>query len=169
MVSKKAALLRTATNNLVTAPAPDRMLVNNEALNWPRQHGIVFHIIWLLSGEMQGFNQVGQDAIVEFTTIIRQENRKYQWGTDFTRLANALADAIISNVETVRDETIAPDHVATIESTVATWFSNETVPKTFLVPCSILPYHASPFSVGPALFISRDDLINRDKIANANE
>ena len=155
--SKKTEYLQSTLENFVTAPPPGRILVNEEATKWFRDHGVEFYLQFLPSGETRGFNRSGAEAIHSLASILFRENPKYQFGTNLERLANAVANAVFFITEGK-----IPKDVASLERNVEGWFKQESIPKTFLIPCSISPYEASSFSVGPVMFQSKKNFIDKE-------
>src|ERR1035438_4040703 len=140
---RKLVLLEIAIKNFVVTPTPGRVLVNDEVQKWLTDHGIVFLLHWLDSGAAQGFNQTGVAAIVEFTSILRRAELDFRRGTKAERLAANVAHSIISVFGNRLDEVPTSDDIPPVEREVRRRFIKQATSCTHLVPCSIIPEHAS--------------------------
>ena len=157
MPSKKDEYLKLALENYVVVPRPERILVNEEATKWVRDHGVEFYVQFLPSGETRGFSRMGAEAINSLASILFWANPAYRFGTNLERLSSAVADGVFSVTEgkTTSD-------VASVERHVEKWFAQQSFPKTFLIPCSISPYEAHAFSVGPVVFQTKKSLLDKE-------
>ncbi len=167
MTAHKLGLLQTAVSNLIIIPHPGRALVNNEVHEWFAKHGIVFPQMFL-NEKATGFNQNGTNAIIELTTILQKERSDYQRGTNFNRLGGQVAKVVITTFVARLDTAITLDDVALIEKIVEDKFLEQTIPRIFYIPCSLIPEHATAFTIGPVTFFSKIDLINREQINSEN-
>lgn len=164
----KRLLVERALRGFILTPTPAKVLVNNEVQEWLASHGIAFLLQWTDSGGAQGFNQTGVASIIEFTSILRRENKVYRRGARAERLGVDVARSIFSTFRCRLESVPTPNDVQSVEQEVRQRFAEQTIKRTHYVPCLIIPEHASPFFVGPVEFYSTEELMAREKISEAN-
>jgi hypothetical protein len=166
MSTNKVGLLQAAVSNFVTTAPPPRLpLVNDEISSWYAKHGIVFHSGMYDDGRAYGFNAAGAKAIGELADTLLAGNSAMRAGTRWLTLANALATAIHSMLSSLKPNApITQTDVVGLEGAIDKWFLEQAIGRKFLIPCAILPGHATAFSVGPVRFFSLWDLAAREGI-----
>jgi len=165
----KLNLLRQARSNFVITDSPPQIpLVNEQVSKWYSQHGIVFRQGMSDDGRAHGFNMEGTTAIVNFAKVIFLERPEIRAGTRIVPLANTIAAAIESFGPQLPSQQTTEAHVAQIEEFINQWFERETIPRTFLIPCDIVPDDGVSFSVGPIQFLSILKFASRENIDLAN-
>lgn len=162
MSREKVDLLQCAISNFVlTEPPPKLPLVNDEAASWFAQHGIVYHQRMRVDGRAFGFNVAGSKAIHGLAKALFAERPPLRAGTRMEALADAVANALLTSVHFQTDSQVTNVQVGQLEDAIDAWFKGESIARQFLIPCAILPQHASNFSVGPIHFFSIWDLAAR--------
>jgi hypothetical protein len=162
---EKIALIHEAALNFVIADPPPRLpLVNEEVAAWLARHDIAFHVTWSDDGRASGFNKKGTAAIRGLAVALFAEQPSLRIGTRMTALGSTLAKAIRSLPPRQSDPSGASIELDMVEDAVANWFKAETIQRKFLVPCTIIPDHASTFSVGPVQFFSLQEFAAREGV-----
>jgi hypothetical protein len=166
MSTKRVGLLQAAVSNFVTTAPPPRLpLVNDEIAVWYAKHGLVFHNGMYDDGRAYGFNAAGAKAIGELADTLLAGNPTIRAGTRWLTLANAMATAIHGMLPSLKPNApITQTDVVGLESVVDKWFLEQAIKRKFLIPCAILPQHATAFAVGPVRFFSLQDLAAREGI-----
>ncbi|MCG4254945.1 hypothetical protein NKW84_04085 [Acetobacter senegalensis] len=166
--ARKRDLVKSVLQNFVITPVPAAMLVNDQVQQWLKKYEIAFAMDWLPTGETRGFKQSGVNALIELTSILREEEPTYRRGTRPERLAVHVAHSIVTVFQNCLASIPTPDNIVAIEKEVRLSFSAKAVTCTHCIPCRIIPEHASSFSVGPVEFYSQEDLIQRENISRGN-
>ncbi len=166
--ARKRNVIESALKNFVTTPVPETMLVNDQVQQWLRKHDIAFATDWLSTGEARGFKRSGVSSLIELTSILRKEEPTYRRGTRPERLAAHVAHSIVAVFQDRLASIPTPDDVVAVEEEVRRRFAAKAVACTHCIPCRIIPEHASPFSVGPIEFYSKEDLIKRENLSSGN-
>jgi hypothetical protein len=166
MSNNKIRLLQAAVSNFIeTQPPPRLPLINDEISAWYRRHGIVFHYGFYDDGRAYGFNAAGAKAIGELADSLLAGNPAIRAGTRWLTLANALATAIHAMLPSLKPKTsITQTDAVGLEDVVDKWFLEQAIERKFLIPCAIIPQHATAFAVGPVRFFSLQDLAAREGI-----
>jgi hypothetical protein len=79
-------------------------------------------------------------------------------------LVNAIARAIERLLPRLPGPDVTVAEVASIDSAIQDWFDEETVTRTFLILCAIIPGNASSFSVGAVQFLSLANFAEREEL-----
>jgi hypothetical protein len=166
MSKDKIRLLQAAASNFViTQPPPRLPLMNGEVSAWYRAHGIVFHYGFYDDGRAYGFNAEGAKAIGSLADVLLAERPTLSAGTRWSTLANVLATAIHAMPSLQVNPQLTQTDVVGLGGAVDKWFLEQAIERKFLIPCAIIPEHATPFSIGPVQFFSLQDLAVREGIA----
>ncbi|WP_454871870.1 hypothetical protein [Paraburkholderia xenovorans] len=152
------------THYVVSEPAPRLPLVNGEAGDFLRQHGIVFFQHIDDEGRASGFTSDGLSALKRLAEAIFEERPKLQTGTRFDRVVKALANILVGGLGLRPRADINEAHVSAAEDAIDKWFEEASVRRKYLVPCTITPWSAAPFSVGPVHFLAVSDLAKRENV-----
>jgi hypothetical protein len=166
--ARKRDLVKSALQNFVITPVPDAVPVNDQVQQWLKKYEIAFVMDWLPTGEARGFRQSGVNALIELTSILRNEEPTYRRGIRPERLAVHVAHSIVAAFQNCLASIPTPDNIVAIEKEVRQRFAAKAVTCTHCIPCRIIPEHASSFSVGPVEFYSQEDLIKRENISKGN-
>lgn len=166
--ARKRSLIESALRGFVSTPAPTKTLVDDEVPKWLTDHEIAFVLQWHVSGGAEGFNPVGVTSIIELTAILRRAENDYRRGTKPERLAANIAHSIFSVFKGRLDSVPTSDDVQLVEREVSRRFAEQSIERIHYIPCLIIPEHSLSFDVGPVKFYSRQDLIAREKISDAN-
>lgn len=166
--ARKRNLIKSALANFVTAPVPKTRLVNDQVEQWLKKFDIAFAMDWLPTGEVRGFKQDGVSSLIELTSILRKEEPTYRRGTRPDKLAAHIAHSIVAVFQDRLASIPTPDDIVDVEEKIRRRFAAKTVACTHCIPCRIIPEHASPFSVGPVEFYSKEDLIKRENLSVEN-
>ena len=113
-----------------------------------------------------GFLPEGASAISELASLLHRQSERYRRGTDFASLRLELANRIIALFGAKEEALSAPD-VARIQDDIATWFAGTAVRRIHYVPCTIIPYEANQFTVGPIRFIHEKKFLEERPKSNA--
>jgi len=158
MSNAKIRLLQAAISNFVTTQPPPRLpLVNDEVSAWYAKHGIVFHYGFYDDGRAYGFNAEGAKAIGGLADVLLAEQPRWRAGTRWLTLATAIAKSIQVTPSLQATQT----DLGRLEDAITKWFLEQTIDRTFLIPCAILPGPATAFSIGAVHFLSLRDLAVR--------
>lgn len=164
MSSEKIGFLQSALSNFITTPVPPKLpLVNGEVSAWFSEHDIVFGLGMHPDGRAFGFNAAGAAAIRGLADALVAERPAFRTGIRVSALMVTLAKTLYKFVAR-ENSTITSDELDQIEDAIGNWFEAETVARKFLIPCTILPEHATQFSIGPIDFFSVRDLAVREDI-----
>jgi hypothetical protein len=163
--TRKRSLIESALKNFVITPAPETTLINDQIQQWLKQYGIAFEMDWLPTGEARGFKQEGVSSLIELTSVLWKEEPTYLRGTRPERLGVHVAHSIVAVFQDRLGSIPTPDDVVAVEKEIRRRFATTTASLTHCIPCRIIPEHASPFSVGPVKFYSREDMIKREGLS----
>jgi hypothetical protein len=166
---KKLDLLRTARAGFVQLPPPDHVLVNDAAQMRLATHGIVFAGRHAPDGTGFGFDATGAQALRELAALLWRANPSYHLGTEAGRFLCAVVDAVTSDFRARGTTPLQPDQDAVLEASLRSWFASQTFARTFFIPCTILPEHATAFSIGPVAFLSLQDFVAREGLGDGGD
>ncbi|MBV8521761.1 MAG: hypothetical protein JOY71_06480 [Acetobacteraceae bacterium] len=79
---------------------------------------------------------------------------QYRRGSNYWNLTKAILHACIEQFTGREADSVKSTDLSTLEKAVSDWFTANVKPRTFFVPCSIIPdhpplAHARPFAMGP--------------------
>lgn len=152
-------LLRTIVTHTVHEPPPEKFLVGEEANRWAR----VFAFSRVKpSGERIGVRRDGVAAAVKLARSLAKENPRYHRGARHRTLTEAILN--VSMEKFPPGSIVAAEDLAALKTAVQEWFSKNAVPRSYFVPCWLMPDlmgfpNARPFTIGPVAFCHLSDFL----------
>ena len=101
------------------------------------------------------FTSEGFLAISRLARSLQQNRATLRRGSKFECLRIVVANAVIRLFESRIEQgaTVSPKDLAQLKDTVEEWFAKESASRTHVVPCSVIPYPARSFDIGPVRFM----------------
>lgn len=116
-----------------------------------------------LTGEVLGIKKEAAQTFYDFVDSIYSKAPRYQRGTTFDELFNAVFDAVMELFDRPSDN-IGNDDLVAVVSSVSDWFDSKVADRRLFIPCDIIPYRAHSFSVGPVIFTHIQDFKIPDSV-----
>ena len=164
-------VFRTIVTNTVPEPPPGKMLVGEQANRWARAFAF-----WRSkpSGERVGVRRDGVAAAIKLARAMAKDNPRYHRGARYRTLTEAILNATIEKFTGRAPESIVADDLAALKAAVEDWFSQNVVPRCYVVPCSLMPDlggypNARPFTIGPVAFRHLSDFLKARNSTDAEE
>lgn len=98
-------------------------------------------------------------AISDLATAIHCQTERHRRGVEFKSLRVALADSIFEYLG-VDPQSLTNDHLLTVKDEIDAWLTRQAANRTHFVPCTLIPYEANRFEVGPVRFIHISKLVD---------
>jgi hypothetical protein len=170
-MSQKLELVRAIVNDMVRDPAPGRRLEGEEAVRWAAAYA--FSQV-ASSGKRVGIGRNGVVAANKLASALAKTQPQYRRGAHPRNLTKAILNACIEAFVGRAADSISAGDILSIEKAVSDWFAENVKPRTYIVPCAIIPdLHgfpdAQPFMVGPVTFCHISDFFKRKGIGNLKD
>ena len=164
-------IFRIIVTNTVPEPPPGKMLVGEQANRWARAFAF-----WRSkpSGERVGVRRDGVAAAIKLARAMAKDNPRYHRGARYRTLTEAILNATIEKFTGRAPESIVADDLAALKAAVEDWFSQNVIPRCYVVPCSLMPDlsgypNARPFTIGPVAFRHVSDFLKTRNSTDAEE
>lgn len=154
-MDEKLNLLQTIASNFIVAPQPpSHTLQGFEGVKeWNLKHGIVFGNRFSRDGISKGFNDAGRTAFIKLVNVLRVEHPSFMNAMKFSDFGEMLVDLVMLQFEEKLDQELTENSWNELSDAIHRKINDLTIERTFYVPCSIIPYPASSFHVGPVSFV----------------
>jgi len=154
-------LLRTIVTNTVHEPPPGKLLVGEEAIRWVRP--LAFSRA-KPSGDRVGIHRDGVAAAIKLARSLAKNNPQYHRGARYRTLTEAVLNASMGKFTGRAPDSIIATDLAALKAAVQEWFSQNVMPRCYVVPCSLMPDlggfpNAKPFTIGPVAFRHESDFL----------
>jgi hypothetical protein len=163
--------LRAIIANMVHEQPPGKLLIGAKANRWAAAYPFSRA---KLSGERVGVRHEGVINASKLAISLAKESPQYHRGVRWRTLTDAILETSIDKfTERAADSLVAGD-LTTLKTAIAEWFKENDEPRTYIVPCSILPDldripNAKPFSVGPVAFSHVSDFLKARDLSDPAE
>ncbi len=164
-------LLRIIVTHTVHEPPPGKLLVGQEANRWAR--ALAF---WRakVSGERVGVRRDGVAAAIKLARSLAKDNPQYRRGARYGTLTQAILNASMEKFTGRAPDSIIAADLAALKAAVQEWFSQNVVPRCYVVPCSLMPDlggfpNARPFTIGPVAFRHVSDFLKARNLADPED
>jgi hypothetical protein len=164
-------LLRTIVTHTVLEPPPGKLLVGTEGDRWARAFAF-----WRSkpSGGRIGVRRDGVSAAIKLARSMASDSPLYHRGARYRTLAEAILNASMEKFTGRAPDSIIAADVAALKTAVQEWFSQNVVPRCYVVPCSLMPdlggfSNARPFTVGPVAFRHVSDFLKARNSTNPED
>jgi hypothetical protein len=152
-------LLRIIVTHTVHEPPLAKLLVGQEAEHWARAFAFSRS---KLSGERIGVRREGVAAAIKLARSIASDNPLYHRGARYRTLTEAILNASMEQFTGRAPDTIVAADLSALKAAVSEWFSQNVMPRCYVVPCALMPEiggfaHARPFTIGPVAFSHLSD------------
>ena len=109
------------------------------------------------SGERVGVRRDGVAAAIKLARSLAKDNPQYRRGARYRTLTEAMLNASMERFTGRAPNSIIAADLAALKAAVQEWFSQNVVPRCYVVPCSLMPDlvgfpNARPFTIGPVAF-----------------
>src|ERR1700730_134929 len=156
---------------MVRQPAPGRLLEGEEALRWAAE--FPFSRV-TGAGVRVGIQRNGVVAVNKLANALAKTQPRYRRGAHPQNLAKTIANASIQAFTGRAAASIGSADLSVLEKAVSEWFVENVKPRTYLIPCWIIPdipsfAHAHPFAVGPVEFCHLSILLKQEGIGNPED
>jgi hypothetical protein len=170
-MSQKLELLRAIVNDMVREASPGKRLEGEEAVQWAA--AFAFSRV-AVSGERIGIRRVGVAAANKLASVLAKTQPAYHRGANPRNLTQAILNASVEAFTDRVADSISTADILRIEKAVSEWFAENVKPRTYFVPCSIIPdlhgfSNAHPFIIGPVVFCHLSDFLKRKGIGNLKD
>jgi hypothetical protein len=162
-LSKEINLLVEIVGKIVCQPAPERQLDAAETREWLNNPRLLFQVI-LRSGHRIGLDPSALDAVNALANAIRDSDPAYTRGVKQRTLAVQVAGSVLRLFGNHSAETITHADISALRDDVKNWFDDHPNPRTYCIPCAIIPSYGSAFTVGPVSFMHTDTFIEQKQI-----
>jgi hypothetical protein len=164
-------LLRTIVTHTVHEAPPGKLLVGEEANRWARAFTFSHAKV---SGERIGVRRDGVAAAIKLARSMAKDNPRYHRGARYRTLTEAILNASMEKFTGRAADSIVAADLAVLKVAVQQWFSQNVVPRCYVVPCSLMPDlggfpNARPFTIGPVTFRHVSDFLNARSSTNPEE
>jgi hypothetical protein len=154
-------LLRAIVTDTVHEYPPGKRLVGEEAMRWA--YAFAFSRA-KPSGERVGVRRDGVAAATKLARSMAREIPQYHRGVRYRTLAAAILTASMEKLTGRAPDSIIASDLAALKAAVQDWFSQNVVPRCYVVPCSLMPDlggfpNARPFTIGPVAFRHFSDFL----------
>ena len=163
--------LRAVVDALVRQPAPAGFLEGEEAVQWTAE----FPFSRVTGNrERVGVKRNGVAAANKLANALAKAQPHYRRGAHPQNLAKVIVNASIQEFAGRVAASIENSDLSTIEKAVSDWFVENVKPRTYLIPCWIIPdlpsfAHALPFSIGPVLFCHLSNFLQQRGAGNSTD
>jgi hypothetical protein len=145
--------------------------VGEEANRWAR--AFAFSLA-KPSGERVGVRRDGVAAALKLARSMGSDDALYRRGVRYRTLTEAILRASMENFTGRSPDSIVAADLAALKAAVAAWFSQNVVPRCYVVPCALMPdlggfAHARPFTIGPVAFSHISDHLAARNLTNPEE
>jgi len=152
-------LLRTIVTHAVHEPPPGKLLVGTEADRWARAFAFSRS---KPSGERIGVRRDGVAAAIKLARSMASDTPLYHRGARYRTLTEAILNASMEQFTGRVPDTIVAADLAALKAAVSEWFSQNVMPRCYVVPCALMPEisglpHARPFKIGSVAFSHLSD------------
>lgn len=100
----------------------------------------------------KGYLPHAASAISDLATAFHCQTERHRRGIEFKSLRVALADSIFQYFG-VDPKSLTNDHLSAVKDEIDVWLARQAANRTHFVPCTLFPYEANRFEVGPVRFI----------------
>lgn len=147
-------LLRLIVTHTVHEPPPGKLLVGQEADRWARAFAFSRS---KPSGERIGLRRDGVAAAIKLARSMASDSPHYHRGARYRTLTEAILNASMEQFTGRAPDTIVAPDLAALKAAVSKWFSQNVMPRCYVLPCALMPNisglpHARPFAIGPVAF-----------------
>jgi hypothetical protein len=154
MTIRNLDFLRELVSNVTRQAAPAMPLVGPNAERWAAEFA---YSRVAPSGERVGVRREGIVAAHKLARAFAKGQARYQRGTHTRTLMQAILDSSMRSFDGRKADIIGPEDLTTLERGVSEWFSENVMPRTYFVPCAIIPDlggypNARSFAIGPVIF-----------------
>lgn len=162
-------LLRAIVTHTVHEHPPGKLLVGEEAICWARAFAFSRA---KPSGERVGVRHDGVAAAMKLAHLMAQDIPQYHRGARYRTLTKAILNASMEKFTGRAPDSIRAVDLAALKADVQEWFSQNVVPRCYVVPCSLMPDlggfpNARPFSIGPVAFRHVSDFLKEKNSAGS--
>jgi hypothetical protein len=144
--TEQLASLKKAVAGLCYRPFKETTIGANEL----RDLGLVY--AHLNADGCTGFDPDGASAVSMLASDIYKREECYKRGAEFGKFRVSLANFILPLLG-VEAKNLSINDLARIKTKLSVWFQAESFRRTHYIPCTIIPYEANSFSVGPVSFV----------------
>jgi len=164
-------LLRAIVTHTAQEPPPGKLLVGEEANRWARAFTFS-RVKW--SGERVGVRRDGVAAAIKLARAMAKDNPQYHRGARYRTLTEAILNTTMQKFAGRAPDSIIADDLAALKAAVQDWFSQNVVPRCYVVPCSLMPDlsgypNAQPFTIGPIAFRHVSEFLKARNSTNPEE
>ncbi len=161
-------LLRTIVTHTAHEAPPDKLLVGEEASRWARAFAFSRAKV---SGERIGVRRDGVAAAIKLARSLAKDNPQYHRGARYRTLTEAILNASMEKFTLRAPDSIVSADLAALKAAVQEWFSQNVMPRCYVVPCSLMPDlggfpNPRPFSIGPVAFRHVSDFLKARDSSN---
>jgi hypothetical protein len=169
--SQNLGYLRAIVNAMVRQPTAGRLLQGEDAVRWASE----FPVSRMTgAGDRVGILRNGVVATNKLATALAKTQPRYRRGAHPLNLAKAIVNVSIQAFSDRTAASIGSADLSVLEKAVSDWFVENVKPRTYLIPCWVIPdmpsfAHAHPFAVGPVEFCHVSILLKQEGIENPED
>jgi hypothetical protein len=126
------------------------------------------------SGERIGVRRDGVSAAIKLARSMAKDNPHYHRGARYRTLTEAILNAAMEKFTGRAPDSISVADLAVLKAVVQEWFTQNVVPRRYVVPCSLMPDlsgfpNARPFAIGPVAFRHISNFLRTGKPTSAEQ